>query len=174
MSVPSEPQIRNEQEIYRLSTERYAAAIRLLMRALEVETAELSVLLVDDARIRDLNRTYRHIDQPTDVLAFPQLIGTPEAIRERIRQAAPGTDLPAVQLGDIVISTETIRRRRREEGLDPDQELLLLTAHGLLHLLGHDHRDPDQTRRLFQLQEELLQRIREAAGSEPILSEVQP
>ena len=84
------------------------------------------MLLTSDERIRELNRRYRDIDRPTDVLAFSQLQeGT-----------QPGEAVGAI--GDVVISVETAKRQAQERGKDPDDEMELLVAHGLLHLLGYD------------------------------------
>lgn len=95
-----------------------------LLAALDRRGAELSVLLCDDAFIRDLNLQWRQKDQPTDVLSFPM-----------------GDD---VVLGDIVISLDTARRQAEERGHDLPTELRVLLVHGLLHLLGHDHELPGQ------------------------------
>lgn len=81
--------------------------------------AELSVALADDATVRNLNRDYRAKDKPTNVLSFP---------------AAHGP-----LLGDVVIAYETLQREAVEEGVAPRDHLVLLTVHGLLHLLGYDH-----------------------------------
>jgi len=89
---------------------------------------ELSVVVVDDAAMRELNRRYRRQDRPTDVLAFAM---------------AEGEQAPAIRpelLGDVVLSADTARRQARSRGVPLLDELTLLLAHGLLHLLGHDHR----------------------------------
>jgi probable rRNA maturation factor len=105
-----------------------------MLAHLGLGAVELSIALVDDATIHGLNRTYRHKDRPTDVLAFPLLTPVPAA--------------PAGLLGDVIVSVETARRqaaRRRRPLLD---ELTMLLAHGLLHLLGHDHRTDAQEREM--------------------------
>ncbi len=84
---------------------------------------EVTLRLTDDAAIRELNRMYRGLDRPTDVLAFAQ------------REGVGGGLHPSV-LGDIVISVETAARQARR-GLE--REVLFLAAHGLCHLLGYDH-----------------------------------
>lgn len=88
---------------------------------------EVSVLLCGSARIRRLNRVYRSIDKPTDVLSFPQQELKPG------RKPAPGP------LGDIIVALPVARRQARELGLEFDAHLAHLLIHGLLHLLGHDH-----------------------------------
>ena len=96
------------------------------LRALGMSGAELSIVLVDDARMRALNRRYRRQDRTTDVLAFPQVDGRSPMV------------MP-VLLGDVVVSVETVVRRvgpapRRLHG-----ELVRSLCHGLLHLAGWDH-----------------------------------
>lgn len=109
---------------------RSAVARRLRRMATAAASApvELSVLLTGDGGIRRLNRTYRRIDRPTDVLSF----GLP-----RRAPRAPGRARP---LGDIVVSLETCRRQARTLQVPAERRLAHLLAHGLLHLLGHDHR----------------------------------
>ena len=106
-----------------------------MLAALGLEDAELSVLLCDDATIHELNRDYRRRDRPTDVLAF--------AMREG---EGGGADLEL--LGDVVISLDTARRQAREGGRAIAREVTVLLAHGLLHLLGFDHRTDAEERRM--------------------------
>ncbi len=109
--------------------------------------AELSVTLVDDAEIHRLNRAYRHIDRPTDVLAF--------AMRE-----GDGAELHPHLLGDVVISLETAARQAAHRGVPLVDEVRTLLAHGTLHLLGYDHeRSPAEARRMFRRQRELLRAL---------------
>ncbi len=101
-----------------------------MLDALELSRAELSVLLTDDHTIRKLNRVHRGKDKPTDVLAFGM---------EDVLPAGGGE---AELLGDVVISLDTAARQakgRRRPLLD---EVRLLLAHGLLHLIGYDHDTP--------------------------------
>jgi len=110
---------------------------------------EVTTRLTDDATIRELNRAYRGRDRPTDVLAFSQREGE-------------GGDLHPHLLGDIVISLETAARQARR-GLE--REVLFLAAHGLCHLLGHDHKtdaeEAEMNRRMGAL-------LRESARSGPV------
>ncbi len=101
-----------------------AAAARTAGHALEA-----GFRFTDDAAIHALNRDYRAKDRPTDVLAFAQREG-------------PGGDLHPSLLGDVIISVETARRQARRRGpRGLCDELRVLAAHGLCHLLGYDHRD---------------------------------
>jgi probable rRNA maturation factor len=105
----------------------------VMMRALQIDNLELSIVLTDDEEIRHLNRVYRRLDRPTDVLAFAQ--GEGEL-----------AELAGEVLGDIVVSVPTARRQARERGATLFEEVTMLTAHGLLHLLGWDHETPSRDR----------------------------
>ena len=123
---------------------RVAAALRLLGRGRSTAT----LLLTDDVEIRELNRRYRAHDRATDVLSFHL-------------QELDGEDDPAgdgVNLGDIVISVETARRRSAGKRL-PD-ELARLAIHGLCHLFGHDHKRPPEAKVMFALERRLRLRSR--------------
>jgi len=111
-----------------------ARASRML-EALGMAEAELSVLLCDDATIHELNRDYRGKDRPTDALAV--------AMRE-----GEGGALNGELLGAVVISLDTARRQAEAGGRAIVAEVTFLLAHGLLHLLGYDHRDRDEERRM--------------------------
>jgi probable rRNA maturation factor len=107
-----------------------------MLRALELDQAELSLLVCDDRVMRRINREHRRIDKPTDVLAFA------------MREGAPMISV-ADALGDIVIAWPTARRQAREHGWSAERELCLLLAHGLLHLLGFDHVTRTEERRMM-------------------------
>ncbi|MDO8683090.1 MAG: rRNA maturation RNase YbeY [Armatimonadota bacterium] len=89
------------------------------------EDVEVSALLTDDRRMQELNRTYRDLDRPTDVLSFSQIEGEGEEAAKDL-------------LGDVAISVETAVRQAMERDKNPDDEMDLLIAHGLLHLLGYE------------------------------------
>jgi probable rRNA maturation factor len=96
----------------------------------DVGEAEVSVTLTDNAHIHELNRTYRGIDRPTDVLSF--------ALNESQEPEISGG--PAVNvLGDLVISVERAREQATDYGHSVRREVAFLTVHGMLHLLGYDH-----------------------------------
>lgn len=114
-----------------------------LLRVLELD-AELSVVLVDDREMRELNRTYRHVDKPTDVLAFAMREGDGSALHPHV-------------LGDVVISLQTAARQAGARAVDVADEVRMLLTHGVLHLLGYDHeRSPAEARRMFRKQRALL------------------
>lgn len=105
---------------------------------------EVSLLLVDEVTIARLNEQHLGHDGPTDVLAFP--------IDEPGESPPVG---PAI-LGDVVLCPAVAHRQAAERGLTGHSELQLLTVHGLLHLLGMDHAEPDEEREMFGLTDRLL------------------
>ncbi|HYL81263.1 MAG TPA: rRNA maturation RNase YbeY [Candidatus Acidoferrum sp.] len=107
------------------------------------ETAECSVVVVDDATMEVLNHTYRGVSGPTDVLAFPMTEG-------RFGRLSP--DL----LGDVVISAETAERQARGSGRDLKDELAHLLVHGILHLVGYDHGTTQERQRMWRKQRAVL------------------
>jgi probable rRNA maturation factor len=115
-----------------------------------VHDREVSVLLTDDREIRRLNRTYRGIDRPTDVLAF--------AFDEA---DGPGGD--GGPLGDVIISVERARAQARQRGVKLESELELLAVHGTLHLLGYDHREPEEAQKMRKKTRAVRRRIRRPA-----------
>lgn len=109
-------------------------------------TGEVSVLLTDDAGIQELNRAYRGQDRPTDVLSFSQREGDPMPGEENL-------------LGDIVVSIERAREQADRFGHSQEREVGFLAVHGLLHLLGYDHEEPDEEAVMMQLAEDILSQV---------------
>ncbi len=108
--------------------------------------SEMSVLLVDDRSIRDLNRDFRQIDRPTDVLSFPS----------GDYPLAEGDDY--LYVGDMALSLERARKQAEEYGHTYEREVAFLTAHSVLHCLGYDHVDgPEQEKEMFSRQEAILE-----------------
>jgi probable rRNA maturation factor len=122
---------------------RLRSAARGFLAALDLSGVELSILLSTDAALRTLNRDWRRKDRPTDVLSFPA--GDP----------LPGSTGPR-PLGDVILSLDTARRAARAGRRPVSAELELYLAHGLLHLLGHDHHRPADARRMAALEDRLL------------------
>jgi probable rRNA maturation factor len=113
--------------------------------------AELSVLLVDAEYMAELNHRWMDGDGPTDVLAFP--------MDESSVDHGPGESTggePSL-LGDIVLCPEFAATQAAAAGHTLGQELALLTVHGVLHLLGYDHAEPDEEKEMFTLQRQLLE-----------------
>ena len=114
------------------------------------DDAEVSVTLVDNERIRELNNEFREIDRETDVLSFP--MGDDESI-----EVDPDTD--AILLGDIVISLEKAQAQAEEYGHSFTREVAFLLTHSLFHLLGYDHMTPDEEKEMFAKQEKVLRKL---------------
>lgn len=127
-----------------------------MLEHLGLEGVELSVALVDDAAIRELNRTYRHKDKPTDVLSFP-LHERPARWKPKgARGAEIGAGFPFTgPIGDVILSVDTARRQAEGAGRPLLAELTMLLAHGLLHLLGYDHRTDAEDREMTARTREL-------------------
>ena len=112
------------------------AARAVLQQTAATKGVEISIRVTDDAELRKLNRTYRGLDKPTDVLSFGD---------EGWRDGARATDQPTHDsaepeyLGDIVISIEKCEKQAHKANHPVEHELALLVVHGVLHLLGHDH-----------------------------------
>ncbi len=127
---------------------RRATAEALRREGVEGEIA-LSVVVTDDEAVRELNRQFRDVDAPTDVLAF----GSGE---ESDFVTAPEEP---VYLGDVVISYPRALAQAEEYGHSVDRELALLAVHGVLHLLGYDHVDEAERAEMWARQDEILERL---------------
>lgn len=123
---------------------RYRALLRkiagIVLRKLGVDKgSELSITFIGDEEMRELNRSWRGIDRATDVLSFPQ-----------------DGEGPVPLLGDIVISVDTTRRHSVRYGNTFHEETKKLIVHGVLHLLGHDHKKKKEKELMQSLEKELL------------------
>ncbi len=134
---------KNLQRQHRLSTKVFRRLLLHAMRRLDVSGSLLTVVYCRAARIRELNRLYRNLDQPTDVLSFPT--------------ADPGED-GRIYLGDIFIAPEVAAEHARADGVALEDELAVLHLHGLLHLLGHDHET--DAGRMLALQAALVRELK--------------
>ena len=136
------------EEVLRLAEQAVEAALDKL----GFPDGQVDLTLTDDHFIRELNRTYRGIDRPTDVLSFPQWEP------DEIRSGLPATD-PAPLLGDVVISWPRAVEQARDYGHSLARELSFLAVHGTLHLLGYDHQNEEEEVLMQQLTEEILQSV---------------
>lgn len=128
-----------------------AALVRLSAYALDYmhvhPDADLAIMLVDEGPMEELHVQWMDEPGPTDVLSFP------------MDELRPGTDdelTPAGLLGDIVLCPQVAIGQAKTAGHSTQDELQLLTAHGILHLLGFDHAEPEEEREMFGLQREIL------------------
>ncbi|EHG20509.1 hypothetical protein HMPREF9334_01405 [Selenomonas infelix ATCC 43532] len=148
-----EIEIRREPEMLAVSDADITAvrrAIETVGRLYGAEDAEVSVTLTDDAHIHELNRIYRAVDRPTDVLSFalteseePEIVG------------AQGHDV----LGDLVISLDHVAAQAEEYGHSPLRELSFLTVHGMLHLLGYDHMEEAERQEMEEEQRHVMEEL---------------
>jgi probable rRNA maturation factor len=128
----------------------YAQAV---LRELSITDWELSFLLADDDRTRELNSSYRGIDEPTDVLSFSADDDATDSIQNE------GAIFPA---GDIVLNLPMISRQAREWSVSPEEELRRVVIHGILHLAGHTHNSNDfSAEPMLRLQETILATLKE-------------
>ena len=150
--------LENDQQKLELSAqvlERLQEGLQAVARLNELpEESEVDVTIVDDEEIHALNREYRGMDKPTDVLSFaldedcedeaePELIGGPE---EHL-------------FGDIIISAETALRQAEEYGHGLEREMTYLAVHGMFHLLGYDHMTEEDKAEMRAKEEEALRAI---------------
>lgn len=122
---------------------------KVIKKAMEIENivAELNIIIVDDSYICKLNKDYRHIDRPTDVITFAleddDICKLPEG--ERV-------------LGDVYISIDTAERQAKTYGHGLEREICFLAVHGFYHLLGYDHQTEADAKIMFTKQEEVLEK----------------
>ena len=109
--------------------------------------ADLAILLVDEGAMESLHVQWMDEPGPTDVLSFPM---------DELRPGTEDAPTPEGLLGDIVLCPQVAESQAQAAGHSTMDELILLTTHGLLHLLGFDHAEPDEEREMFALQRELL------------------
>ena len=127
---------------------RLSRLARFVMERMRVHPqAELCIKAVDDDTIAELNEQWMEKEGPTDVLAFPMDELRPGLVNEEPEEGV---------LGDLVLCPEVAQRQGETAGHGRDAELELLTVHGILHLLGYDHAEPDEHRVMFGLQDDLL------------------
>ena len=105
--------------------------------------ASFSVIIIDNKKIHEINKEYRGIDRPTDVISFALEEDENYEIKERL-------------LGDIYISIDKVYEQAKEYGHSIKRELFFLVTHGFLHLLGYDHMKPEEEKEMFDLQKEIL------------------
>ena len=129
--------VRNRQRRIRIRIREVTATATRILQSLGCLKAELSLLLVNDTQIQRLNRRYRGIDRPTDVLAFSM-------------QEGENPPTASQMLGDVVISVGTAKRWAKSQGRPLELEVTVLLIHGILHLLGYHHEGSKEAARLVE------------------------
>ncbi len=125
-------------------TEQMKDFIKYCVKKLKLKNVIFNVIIVSNKKIHEINKKYRKIDKPTDVISFA-LEDSKENFTPKIRM-----------LGDIYISYEKVKSQALEYNHSLVRELCFLAIHGLLHLLGYDHMKKEDEIRMFELQKELL------------------
>ncbi len=143
-----------------------AAVARFTLDQMRIHPlAELSVLLVDEQTMAKLHEDWMGEDGPTDVLAFPMdELRPPHMLGNRAGEPEPGAD-PKL-LGDVVLCPRVAAEQAEKAGHSTQDELELLCVHGILHLLGYDHAEPEEHAEMFGTQDQLLAAWRAAKGRE--------
>lgn len=140
-------EVLNETD-HRLDETELVALARYVLAQLRVHPqAELAITLVDEAAMETLHVQWMDLPGPTDVMSFPM---------DELRPGRAESDPEPGVLGDVVLCPTVAAAQARAAGHTTDEELLLLTTHGILHLLGFDHAEPDEEREMFELQRQLL------------------
>lgn len=138
----------NNESGYDVEGESLVRLANFLLDSLFVHPeADLSIILVDIAAMEKLHVEWMDEPGPTDVLSFPM---------DELRPGTPGRVTPAGLLGDVVLCPEVAASQGAAAGHSTNDELLLLTTHGVLHLLGYDHAEPEDEKEMFGLQRQLL------------------
>ena len=140
-------EVNNESGVDVDEAEIVALARHVLAQMRVHPQAELSVVLVDETAMEQLHMQWMDEPGPTVVLSFPM---------DELRPGTDGEESPAGLLGDVVLCPQVAAAQARQAGHSTAEELLLLTTHGILHLLGYDHAEPDEEKEMFGLQRKLL------------------
>lgn len=153
----------NEQDVLEIGDELIGLLDRLLQKAGEAEgisDGEVALTFVNDEAIHELNREYRGIDRPTDVLSFAMNESLEEEL-DIVYELEEGEELDELTdvLGDIVISVERAQAQSEEYGHSLEREIGFLVVHGFLHLLGYDHQDTASEKVMMDKQESALAQV---------------
>jgi probable rRNA maturation factor len=144
----------NDESGDNVDARRLADLARFVLDRLRIHPlAELSILAVDTVTMTSLHEKWMDEPGPTDVLSFPM---------DELRPGNDEQDPEPGLLGDVVLCPAVARDQAVKAGHSTDDELDLLCTHGILHLLGYDHAEPDEEKQMFGLQRELLTAWREA------------
>ena len=139
--------VLNETD-YQLDELELVALSKYVMAQMHVHPgADLCLRLVDEPAMEVLHVQWMDLPGPTDVMSFPM---------DELRPGREGEEPEEGVLGDIVLCPSVAAKQAREAGHATEEELLLLTTHGILHLLGYDHAEPEEEREMFELQRQLL------------------
>ena len=134
---------------------------QMVVAALDYENcpyeAEVSVTVVDNKEIQEINKIYRNIDKATDVLSFPMYQYEKAADFDNLDDSAFNPESGELLLGDIVISAEKVTAQAKEYGHSKEREFAFLLIHSMLHLLGYDHMEEEERLVMESKQKEILE-----------------
>ncbi len=148
--------LKNQSSVFRIPLSKIRSLFLKILQELKMSHADFDLTFVGDARIRKLNKKFRGIDRATDVLSFP--LWEPADIPSPLWGEGQGEG--KVFLGDIVISVPTTLRQAKEHGKKPMEEIIFLSIHGLLHLLGYDHEiSLKEEKRMQRMEKRLMKAI---------------
>ncbi|GAA2528598.1 rRNA maturation RNase YbeY [Rarobacter incanus] len=138
----------NNESGFEVDEAEFSALAQYVMAQMHLHPqTELAIVFVDADAMTDLHVKWMDEPGPTDVLSFPM---------DELRPGSEAESAPEGLLGDIVLCPEVAVRQAQIAGHSTVEELLLLTTHGILHLLGYDHAEPEEEREMFALQRKLL------------------
>ena len=140
-------EVNNETEIEIDGAEFVALADHVLGSLHINPGAELSILFIDPEPMAELHERWLDLPGPTDVMSFPM---------DELRPGTEDEETPPGTLGDVVLCPQVAAKQALEAGHSTVEELLLLTTHGILHLLGYDHAEPEEKKEMFDLQRRLF------------------
>ena len=140
-------EVNNETGVT-IDAAEFAALADHVLRVMHVNPrAELSILFIDPEPMAELHERWLDLPGPTDVMSFPM---------DELRPGTEDEQTPPGTLGDVVLCPQVAAKQALEAGHSTVEELLLLTTHGILHLLGYDHAEPAEKKQMFDLQRSLL------------------
>lgn len=147
----------NNETTAQIDAREFVDLARYVFDAMFLHPAtELSITFVDEKAMSKLHEEWMDLEGPTDVMSFPM---------DELREGREGELAPEGLLGDIVICPTVAAQQARIAGHSSEEEMLLLLTHGILHLLGYDHVEPEEERVMFTLQRKLLLTFLAGRGS---------
>lgn len=147
----------NNETTAQIDAREFVDLARYVFDAMFLHPAtELSITFVDEKAMSELHEEWMDLEGPTDVMSFPM---------DELREGREGELAPEGLLGDIVICPTVAAQQARIAGHSSEEEMLLLLTHGILHLLGYDHVEPEEERVMFTLQRKLLLTFLAGRGS---------
>ena len=140
-------EVINETE-HGIDAVEFVALADYVLDQMHVSTSvELNILFIDPEPMADLHVRWLDLEGPTDVMSFPM---------DELRPGTPDHPVPEGTLGDICICPDVAAEQARAAGHSAAEEMLMLATHGMLHLLGYDHAEPEEREEMFSLQRKLL------------------